>query len=192
MIAILIPAAGASSRMGGIDKLLQPVGGEALLRHVADQARPYGEVFVTLPDRSHARAAVLPRDITAIAVPTWRKGMSESLRAGNAAIPKGADLMILPADMLDITSADIARIIVARTTHPDARIWQGATQDGIPGHPVLFAASLRPGFDRLTGDQGAKPIIMAHAQHRHLVPLPGQNARTDLDTPEDWARWRST
>ncbi|PJE36025.1 nucleotidyltransferase family protein, partial [Pseudooceanicola lipolyticus] len=24
-----------------------------------------------------------------------------------------------------------------------------------------------------------------------LVPLPGQRARADLDTPEDWAAWRA-
>ncbi|HKL70527.1 nucleotidyltransferase family protein [Salibaculum sp.] len=190
--AILIPAAGASSRMAGRDKLLELVDGQPLLRRLVTLCLPHGPVFVTLPGADHPRAQVLPRAANTVAVPDWQTGMSASLRAGNTTIPGAHDLMILPADMPEITGNDIARMIAARTEAPGALIWQAATMDGTPGHPVLFAAKLRDEFAGLSGDAGARPILAAHAGRRHLVPLPGLHARLDLDTPEDWARWRES
>lgn len=191
-VAILIPAAGASSRMAGRDKLLERVDGQPLLRRIVALCMPHGPVFVTLPEADHPRASVLPQGARIVAVPDWQEGMSASLRAGNAAIPAAHDLMVLPADMPEITGADISRVIASRTAAPDALIWQATTQDGTPGHPVLFDASVRDGFAGLGGDTGARAILSAHGGRRHLVPLPGQRARVDLDTPEDWARWRQT
>ena len=50
MIPILIPAAGASSRMHGTDKLLEPVDGMPLLRAQIAKARSVsGQVMVALP-----------------------------------------------------------------------------------------------------------------------------------------------
>lgn len=187
--AILIPAAGAASRMGGRDKLLEPIHGVALLQRSVDLCLPHGPVIVTLPRAHHPRARVVPRAARIVTVPDWQDGMSASLRAGEAAIPRQRDLLILPADMPAITSDDIAGVIAARAQAPGALIWQAATADGQPGHPVLFAASLRPAFAHLSGDAGARTIIAAYGERRHLVPLPGQNARLDLDTPEDWVRW---
>lgn len=190
-IAILIPAAGASSRMGGRDKLLEEVGGVPVLRRLVDLCLPHGSVHVTLPAPDHPRAAILPDAARIVTVPDWRAGMSASLRAGAAALPPDLDIMVLPADMPEITGDDIARMIAARAGAPEALIWQATGDDGTPGHPVLFDKSLRGSFAALSGDEGARAIVTAHRGRRHLVPLPGQRARIDLDTPEDWAAWRS-
>jgi CTP:molybdopterin cytidylyltransferase MocA len=178
--------------MAGRDKLLEPVNGQPLLKRITALCLPHGQVFVTLPRLDHPRANVLPQAAHIVTVPDWQEGMSASLRAGNAAIPAALDLMVLPADMPEITGADIARVVAAQVAAPNALIWHAATQDGTPGHPVLFAAALRDGFAGLSGDTGARAILSAHGGRRHLVPLPGQRARVDLDTPEEWARWRQT
>jgi molybdenum cofactor cytidylyltransferase len=41
----------------------------------------------------------------------------------------------------------------------------------------------------LHGDQGARAVLAQ--EDVGLIALPGQNAITDLDTPEAWAAWRS-
>jgi CTP:molybdopterin cytidylyltransferase MocA len=79
-------------------------------------------------------------------------------------------------------------MVGAHRTNPD-RILRGASGTK-PGHPVIFPADLAPLLQNLSGDRGAQPILAAHAGRLHLVPLPGQAALTDLDTPEDWAQWR--
>lgn len=190
--AILIPAAGASSRMGKRDKLLEPVDGVPLLRRIVDLCLPHGPVVVTLPAQDHPRAASLPDGARIVVVSDWETGMSASLRAGVAAIAPDRDILIQPADMPEMTSDDIAQVIAARETAPDALIWQAADADEHPGHPVLFHNSLRAGFANLTGDAGARAIVAENRARRHLVPLPGRHALIDLDTPEDWAAWRKS
>ncbi|KPP91204.1 MAG: molybdenum cofactor cytidylyltransferase [Rhodobacteraceae bacterium HLUCCA08] len=189
MVAILIPAAGASSRMRGRDKLLEPVNGRPLLAEMAARALPHGRVIVTLPGPDHARAAVLPGGVEVVPVPDHATGLSASLR--RAAAVTGDDLMVLLPDMPGIDSRDIGTLIAVRQSEPGARIWQAATADGMPGHPLIFHASLVPQFADLTGDSGAAEVVKRHRDRRVLVPLAGDRARADLDTPEAWAAWRA-
>jgi hypothetical protein len=66
---------------------------------------------------------------------------------------------------------------------------RATAQDGTLGHPVIFPADLRAAFATLSGDQGARTILQAHAARLHTIALPGHHALTDLDTPEAWAVW---
>jgi CTP:molybdopterin cytidylyltransferase MocA len=47
---------------------------------------------------------------------------------------------------------------------------------------------LRAKLLALEGDEGARGIL--RDGEIHPVPLPGQRALTDLDTPEEWEAWR--
>lgn len=191
MIATLILAGGASSRMGGRDKLLEPIDGAPLLGVLAQRALAVGPVFVTLPDRGHPRRAALPAAARIVPVPLAALGMSESLKAGIAALPPDVDgAMILPGDMPDISQDDLATLDqTARAT--GAAIVRAQTQDGRPGHPIYFARTLFPEFSSLTGDRGAFDLCQTHKTQTVLVTLAEDRARLDLDTPEDWARYRA-
>ncbi|WP_371060235.1 NTP transferase domain-containing protein [Rhodosalinus sp. 5P4] len=192
-LAILIPAAGASSRMRGRDKLLEEVEGRPLLALLAGRARAVADtVIVTLPEPPGARGAALAAlDVTCLALPEARQGMAASLRAGVAALPPDIrGLMILPADMPEIRQEDMQRLADAFAKAPEA-IWQGAAEDGTPGHPVLFPADCLPAIAAVTGDTGAREVLRAQAHRVRRLALPGRRALTDLDTPEDWARWRA-
>lgn len=193
MIAQLILAAGQSRRMRGDDKLLMQVAGLPLLRRQCLMARATGQpVFVALPAADHPRAAVIADlDVQVICVPAAAQGMSASLRDAVAQLPACEGILLILADLVALTTADLQAVLAARHSAPAHLIWRGATQDGKPGHPVLFSAALRAGFAALQGDQGAAPLVQAHQGQTCLVPLPGQHARLDLDTPEDWARWRA-
>ncbi len=186
-LTILIPAAGASSRMRGADKLLEPVEGRPLLRRQAEQALATGHtVLVSLRPEDHARRAALSDlPVTILEVPDAATGMSASLRAGAKAV-KGA-LMVLPGDMPELTTADLAQVIAAFALAPD-HCHRGASGDR-PGHPVIFPSQLLPKLRSLTGDEGARAVLVRHGAR--LVPLPQAHALTDLDTPEDWANWRA-
>ena len=56
---------------------------------------------------------------------------------------------------------------------------------------MLFPADLLPELQKIRGDKGARGLLKQHAARVHLVPLPGNRALIDLDTPEDWAAWRN-
>lgn len=186
---ILILAAGASARMGGVDKLTKPVGGEPLLRDRAAAALATGEpVHIALPGLDHPRARVVADlPVTLHPIDDAAHGLAHTLRAAVAALPPCRRFLVLLADLPEITTADLCAVLGAPGLAPQARIWRGATARGEPGHPVLFDATLRPAFAALTGDTGAEAIIRARQAETVLVPLPGQHARRDLDTPADWA-----
>ncbi len=195
-VHVLILAAGASSRMRGADKLVQPVGPLPLLRHVAGLALATGSpVTVTLPPGAKARAAVLAGlDLRILEVPDAAQGMSRSLAAGIAVLTPGAGpadgLMILPADMPAFTTPALSDLI-ARFLCDPGLILRGGTMDGQPGHPVIFPRDLWPALAALSGDEGGRSVLSQQKGRVRVIPLPGPMAILDLDTPEDWAAWRS-
>ena len=193
MIPILIIAAGSSSRMRGVDKLLEDVNGMPLLRKQAKIALHTGHpVFVALPNAAHPRADVLhDLAVTILAVPDATEGMSGTLRGAVAQLPEAPAFMLVLGDLVALGTTDLQAVLAARAAHPNQLIWRGATQDGKPGHPIIFDDSLRSHFQKLSGDDGGDSIVRPLKDHTYLVKLPSQHARLDLDTPEDWANWRA-
>lgn len=192
-IAILIPAAGASSRMRGLDKLTENIDGLPLLRRQALRAKATGaHVAVTLPDWHHPRAAVLQGlPVQVIEVPDSDLGMSASIRRGVGFLPRDITaVVILPADMPEIETEDIQKLIQSFQSTPYPMLQQATTEDGTPGHPVLFPADCFMALQTLTGDHGAREILRMNAHRLRHVVLPGRRALIDLDTPEAWTAWR--
>lgn len=174
--------------MGGKDKLLEPIDGAPILARQVARALTVAPTFVTVPSADHPRCRVLPKAAQVVAVSGQ---MSDSLKAGLAELPETCiGVVVLPADMPDVTAQDIQAIhMSARAT--DAPIVRAATHDGRAGHPIYFAANLFPRFNTLNGDRGAFRIISDCDDQIELVPLAGDRARLDLDTPEDWAAYRA-
>lgn len=198
-VMILIPAAGSSSRMRGADKLTQSVGGVPMLRRQAMVALATGaSVVVTLPPGDapqHAArlAALADLPVRRRDVPDAAEGLSASLRAGIAeAGPETRAVMILLADLPEIETGDLRAMIAAFRDGPDAPVLRATTPEGTPGHPVILPRRLFGQIAALAGDAGARALLKAEAARGRVrpVPLPGQRAVTDLDTPEAWAEWR--
>lgn len=190
-IAILLLAAGASSRMRGADKLMEEVEGLPLLHRQALNALAASDsVYVTLPCGPSARRDALHGlDITCIDVPDASEGMAASLRTGVAALPHGTDaVMVLPGDMPGL-DADALKAVMAQFDLGEPGVIRGATHDGAPGHPVILPARLFPRLLALTGDVGARAVL--RDETATLVSLPGDAAVLDLDTPEAWSAWRA-
>lgn len=187
---ILILAAGLSSRMRGTDKLLIQIDGVPQLRRLAEAAlATKSPTHVVLgPTQEDRRRALADLPVNLSEVPPPARSMAESLKAGLAAVPQQAAVMLLLADLPDLGAAEIAAMVAAHATAP-AAILRGGTISGRPGHPVVLPAWLRPELCGLEGDIGAREVLARYADRIQLVPLPDQVAITDLDTPEDWAAW---
>lgn len=194
-LPILLLAAGQSRRMRGRDKLLEPVDGQPLLRRMARRAiaAGIGPVLAALPPAPHPRyAALAGLALTTVPVPDAAQGLSASLRRALAAVPPAAPAaMILLADLPELTAEDLRRVAQAADPGSATLIWRGATAAGHPGHPVVIARALFAELEALGGDTGAQPVLRRHADRMALIPLPGDHALRDLDTPEAWAAWRA-
>jgi molybdenum cofactor cytidylyltransferase len=150
-------------------------------------------VFVALPGQDHPRAAALEGlALTRLVLPGSAEGIGGTLREGVKALPMAGRFLLLLADLPEIGPADLAAVIAAAGSDPEALVWRGATAEGKPGHPILCDDALRPAFAGLSGDDGGRGMMGAVVDCTHLVCFPDGRARRDLDTPEDWAAWRAT
>jgi molybdenum cofactor cytidylyltransferase len=191
-VTIVLLAAGRSTRMRGADKMLEavpgPFGDQPLLTAMARRCLRAGPTRVVLGPGQVERAALLEGlEVDVLEAPEGA-GMAASIVTGTQGVTTPA--LIVLADMPDVSAADLHLLIALSAQAPKA-ILRAASAAGAPGHPVLFPADLLPELRMLTGDTGARAVLDRHQDRVHLVPLEGDRALTDLDTPEDWADWRA-
>jgi len=193
-VVILLTATKASRRMGGRDKLLEQVAGVPLISRQAQRACATGaRVIVTLPDGGTERRAALDwLEVEVIALADAQEGMAASIRAGARAAEGAAGIMVLPADMPDIDTADMAGMIAAfLASDPPPPILRATTESGDWGHPVIIPARHFAALAGLAGDSGARDLLRDHSGEVRPHPLAGDRAMVDLDTPEAWQAWRA-
>ncbi len=191
MIAGLVLAAGLSRRMGQA-KLLMPVDGRAIVRHAVETVLAGGvdSVWVvTGPDVEPVEAALAGLEVQIVVNPAPEEGQAGSLRAGIAALPASVDAVLIAlGDQPSLAPAIIPALLAARRTTPKL-IVAPRYRDG-QGNPVLFKREIFPELLRLTGDQGARPIIQKEPARVEWVeldlPMP-----PDVDTPDDYEKIRA-
>jgi molybdenum cofactor cytidylyltransferase len=194
-VDVLLLAAGSSTRMRGADKLMQEVEGTPLLRRLAVEMTNSGadDVLVVLPAEAPSRHGALS-DLPVQKVTAHRAtdGMSASLAAGIAALSEHCDAVVIAlADMPEVTAHHVDQLIAAYSPGDGREICRAVTADGAPGHPVLFGRRFFENLALMQGDRGARDLLRQAVDFVVDVPTAGDTATVDLDTPEDWANWRS-
>ena len=191
MIAAIVLAAGLSRRMGQA-KLLMPVGGRAIIRYVVESVLAGGvdSVWVvTGPDVEPIEAALAGFEVQIVVNPAPEEGQAGSVRTGIAALPPSVDAVLIAlGDQPSLAPSIIPALLAARRASPKL-IVAPRYRDG-HGNPVLFKREIFPELLRLTGDQGARPIIQKEPARVEWVdldlPMP-----PDVDTPDDYERIRA-
>jgi molybdenum cofactor cytidylyltransferase len=191
VIAAVVLAAGLSRRMGQA-KLLMPVGGRAIVRYVVESVLAGGVDLVwvvTGPDVEPIEAALAGLEVQIAVNPAPEEGQASSLRAGIAALPASVDAVLIAlGDQPSLAPSIIPALLAARRTSPKL-IVAPRYRDG-QGIPVLFKREIFPELLRLTGDQGARPIIQKEPARVEWVdldlPMP-----PDVDTLDDYEKIRA-
>ena len=193
-VPILILAGGSSTRMGDRNKLLEIVEGQPLLRLQAWRAlKASRDVTVLMrPGQPALKRAIAGLPVRLLTASEAIEGIGGSIRVGTRAHLRHKCFLMMLADLVEIEANDMRKVIAARATDHGPWAWRGATEDNKPGHPILFEQSIYADLLNMRGDTGASEILAQHADKVKLVPLPGQRARLDLDTPEDWDAWRAS
>ena len=181
--AILL-AAGASSRFG-TDKLLHPLAdgepiGVRAARNLID-AVPDTLAVVRQGDRDLI-GAFTDLGLRVIENPWTDRGMGTSLALGVKASSEADGWLIALADMPWVQPITIGAL--ADELRNGASLVAPA-HDGRRGHPVGFAARWRTQLEALTGDQGARNLLVAHASELLLQPTNDLGILLDVDTRAD-------
>jgi molybdenum cofactor cytidylyltransferase len=192
-VAGVILAAGRSSRMGS-NKLLEPVGGRPMILHAVDAvlasaARPV--IVVTGHQAEDIRRAVAGHEVTLVHNAAYEEGMSTSLRAGIAALPKECEgALVCLGDMPGIRAGHIESLIAAFNP-AESRSIIVPVHGGRRGHPVLWAARFFAEMASIKGDVGARHLIGEHADEVREVTIDDPSVLLDVDTPEALADLRA-
>ena len=210
--AIVILAAGGSTRMGTPKQLLR-FEGRTLLRRAVETAlattcRPVVVVLGANADRMRQELQGL--DVAAIENPDWQTGMAGSLRAGIEALAEGTGNMsasgrpeqgtetvptvpcslfpvpcsclVMLCDQPFVTSTLLESLVNAWRT--SGKLVVCCEYAGEAGVPALFDGSLFGELCSLQGAAGAKQIFARHTDDTLRVPFAA--GAFDVDTPQEY------
>ena len=180
MIGGMVLAAGAATRFGGA-KQLAMLDGRPLLEHAvrAMMAAPLGRVLVVLG--SAAEDVIVAVDLHGaepLVCARWDEGQSASLACGLAELADCEAVVVTLGDQPRMSPDAIRRVIAARGNRAAA---VRATYGGEPGHPVLLEQQLFERLRNVSGDHGARNLLLSVRTRE--VPCDDLAGGADVDTP---------
>ena len=189
-IAALVLAAGRSTRMGAINKLIAEIGGKPLVRIAAEQAlasQASPVIVITGHERERIEAALSGLPVHFAHNPDYADGLGTSLKAGIAAVPADADAAIVClGDMPQVDHQLIDKLIAAFDPERGALVVV-PTFGGRRGNPVVWSRRFFNDLMAIQGDIGARHLIGSYAEAVVEIPVAGGAALTDVDTPESFS-----
>ena len=182
----IILAAGLSRRMGEQNKLLLPIHGVPMIRHMVDVYSTVTQapiLVVTGHQADAVEAALEGCDVTTVHNPDFESGQQTSVVCGLKAATGAGPILIGLGDQPALTSQDLEALLSAHHAADPARISIPLYEDR-RGNPIVIPAALR---GRLLEDKrspGCKTFTRAHPEHVQFHPMPSPGFYTDIDTPE--------
>lgn len=191
--AIILLAAGSSSRLGKSKQLLS-INGEPLLLKSVNTAISLGvkKIIVVLGAKEGEHRQLIEKlPVEIIFNPTWQKGMGNSLKAGLYHLLKtNPDLEAVITMVCDqpLISASHLKKLIERSKETKSPV-VASFYSGSVGVPALFEKSLFEKMLSINDEHGAKKIINQYPDSVSTVDFP--EGATDIDTEDDLKKFLS-
>lgn len=192
-LAAVVLAAGRGERLGGRPKALLTLDGKPLIRRLVAALRAAGVADIVVVTGHHAslvESALQGLALRVVRNPDPDAGPASSQRLGLAAVPRAdADVVMALADQPLVDADALAALIDAwRRRAPGAGALHPLV-DGERGNPVICAAAARAEILAGPPTLGCRQWQAAHPGRVWAWPTADARYRTDIDTPEDLARF---
>lgn len=185
---IIVLAAGRGSRFQGTGhKLEQALARSSVLGTTLACVRASCLPMVVVTTEAMAAEVARhasSRDIVVVPATQVQHGMSRSIATGVSARPQAPGWLILPGDMPLIQPDTLHRVADALSGYACVVPFH----QGRRGHPVGFSAELYSELIALSGDEGARRLLLRYPAREVHVDDPG--ILMDIDTQEDLDRAR--
>ena len=186
-VAGIILAAGASRRMGSVNKLLASIAGKPLVRHAVESfvATSLSPIIVVVGYESDKVAAALEGlPVQLVFNPDHATGQGSSVGVGVEALDNNVtdamiglgDMPLLPSTLLDF----LINTHIGREGHA-CNITIPAFE-GQRGNPVLWGKTFFPELITLAGDRGGRQLLNDHKAAQHLIACDHSSVLRDVDT----------
>ncbi len=185
MIAGVVLAAGRGERFGG-DKVLAPLHGQPIVRHVVERLHAAGLSPVLVVGGAGVaalRSALADAPARVVENAAWADGLSASLRVGVEAVPDECPAFVVALGDQPLVDVAVVRALVDTWRGSNAAAVVPEYADG-RGNPVLFDATMRRRLQALDGDAGARALLEAMGDRAVRLPV-ATPAPRDVDTPDD-------
>jgi molybdenum cofactor cytidylyltransferase len=187
-ISALVLAAGASERMAQ-PKMLLPFGEETILTATVKAVLESGgasETIVVLGEHADSIRPLLDESrVRVVTNPDAASGLSSSIRIGVEAASSNADAyMILLGDHPLLQASTVSRLTKSFEAG-DKGICVPEHQ-GVMGHPVFFDRRYRGELVALSGDEGARRVLMQNPKDVLDVHVSEVGVVFDVDDDEDY------
>lgn len=186
-ITLVYLAAGNSRRFGS-NKLLYPLNGQPMYRHLLGRLvsvcsrHPEWEIVVVTQYREIADGvSALP--VTCVLFPDSEKGVSYSIHAGVWAASNAEAYAFFTADQPYFTETSAEGFLLSMER---VRARLGCVcHRGESGNPAWFSAGYRNELLALEGDRGGKRIIKAHPHDVEYYEISDPRELCDIDSRAD-------
>ena len=188
--AIILLAAGKSTRFAGGNKLSHELLGVPLLTHCYNSIKysKVAQIIVVSSQENLKQAETLCNPYPKIAfVEDNELGIGHSISIGMGFIREEiSSVVICLADMPLITNVHIQLLLDANKTSYFNQIHRLYDVNNMFGHPILFNSYYFPKLKRLSGDQGAYDITLNYKDLINIIKVNNLSVSTDIDTNKDW------
>ena len=184
---ILILAAGNSSRLGQPKQLLQ-FKGKSLLSNVVSQALEITQAVVIVTGSKNDEIGNEIHDLKALATenPNWQEGMGSSINSGLKKLldnfPTIENVIISVCDQPFI-EASVFLELISKQKDSQKSIVASAYSNTL-GTPVLFTKKYFPDLIVLSGNEGAKKLLIKFQED--VAQINFEKGAIDIDTIEDY------
>jgi molybdenum cofactor cytidylyltransferase len=186
-VTAIVLAAGRSTRMGGPNKLLAELNGKPLVRLVTEQAlasKVKEIIVVTGHQADLVESALKGLNVRFVRNPDFAAGLASSVKAGIAAVPGEADGAVICLGDMPMVSAQLIDHLIEAFAPDRGNLIAVPVSDGRRGNPVLWSRRFFSELMTLDGDTGARHLIARHGSAVAEVPVEGDAAFLDIDTPQ--------
>lgn len=189
--AAIMVAAGLSSRFGAGDKLMADICGAPLFSWSLKPLLSSGLgqiIVVTGANDRKIRASCAHQSVLFVNNSDPAAGLGVSIAVGAGAVRKETKGVFICLGDMPLIPADIFGRLIAALDADETIDGAAPVHNGERGHPVLFHGRLLAALTALSGDEGAKSIIVAPGFHLRLVNADDESILHDVDSESDLAQ----
>jgi molybdenum cofactor cytidylyltransferase len=194
MISAVVLAAGMSTRLGRPKQLLS-IGDQTMIEVVIDkllEAEIEEIVVVVGYHADRIKELLIERDIQIIYNPDYKLGQSTSLiKAIEALNEKCMGILCMLGDQPLIKLSTLNSLITEFKEGENLIVFPKYNDQR--GNPVIFSTELKSEMLKVSGDQGARSLLIKYKDQSKAIEVDDQGVIFDIDTESDYQRlleWR--
>jgi molybdenum cofactor cytidylyltransferase len=189
---VIILAAGSSSRLGQPKQLLE-FNGKTLIEIAVEAAQnsfAQSCILVLGANSNLISERVDHSKVDKVINENWENGMASSMQKGLKYLIENSapDQVILMLSDQPFVDSNILNSLIENKINTDSQII-ACSYNGTFGVPVLFTKKYFPELLSITGNDGAKKLVMAHQNDLNTIDFP--KGAIDIDTIEDYLKLKT-